>query len=61
MLVYKQRWVKGVINLEKNINNMIYIDEIREKLGFLPKKCQYKKVGDEVIIFKLEKDELYSA
>lgn len=47
--------------MRENFNNMMYLDEIREKLGFSPKKCIYKVVEGEVIISKVEIEELYSA
>ena len=31
-------------------NNMLYIDEIREKLGVSPKKCIYEIQEGEIII-----------
>ena len=39
-------------------NNMLYLDEIREKLGIAPKKCLYEKIKGEVIIFKVQKKKL---
>ena len=37
-------------------NNMLYLDEIREKLGIAPKKCLYEKIKGEVIIFKVQEE-----
>lgn len=37
-------------------NNIIHISELREKLGFSPKKCVYKIVDDEVIIFSISEE-----
>lgn len=45
----------------ENLNNMVYIDELREKLGVSPKKCLYKIIEGEAIIFKVRDNELYSA
>lgn len=45
----------------ENLSNMVYIDELRERLGVSPKKCLYKVIEGEAIIFKLQENELYSA
>lgn len=45
----------------EKLNNMVYIDELREKLGFSPKKCLYKIVEGEAIIFRVGEEESYSA
>lgn len=45
----------------EKLDNMVYMDEIREKLGVSPKKCLYKIIEGEIIIFKLGENELYSA
>ena len=36
-----------------NANNVIYVSELREKLGFSPKKCVYKIVDGEIIIYSI--------
>ena len=36
--------------MKEMINNMLYIDEIREKLGVSPRKCIYKIEEGEIII-----------
>lgn len=38
-------------------NNMLYIDEIREKIGVSPKKCIYKIEKGEVIISNIKERE----
>ena len=47
--------------MKEKVNNMIYIDEIREKLGFSPKKCAYKLINGEVIIYKIDELNIVSA
>ncbi len=47
--------------MKQDLKNMVYIDEIREKLGIIPKKCQYTIVKGEAIIFKIEDEQKYSA
>ena len=34
-------------------NNMLYLEKIREKLGITPKKCIYKLVSGEIIIYSI--------
>ena len=36
-----------------NANNVIQISELREKLGFSQKKCFYKIVDGEIIIYNI--------
>jgi hypothetical protein len=33
---------------------MIYISDLREKLGFSPKKCIYKLINGEIIIYSID-------
>ena len=40
---------------------LIYIDEIREKLGVSPKKYEYKIVNGEIVIYNLNYIENFSA
>ena len=45
----------------ENFGNMVYLDELREKLGISPKKCIYKIIEGEIIICKVGEDIPYSA
>ena len=45
----------------ENFSNMVYIDELREKLGVSPKKCIYKIVEGEAVICKVDEYLPYSA
>ena len=47
--------------MNEKANNMFYIDELREKLGFLPKKCVYKLVNGEIVIYSISEREDFSA
>ena len=45
----------------ENLNNMIYIERLREKLGVSPKKCVYKIVDGEAVICEVKNNLPYSA
>ena len=42
--------------MNERINNMLCIEDIREKLGISPKKCIYKLEEGEVIIYSIIED-----
>ena len=39
--------------MSDSVNNMIYISDLREKLGVSPKKCVYKIVNGEIVIYSI--------
>lgn len=44
-----------------NENNMLYFEEIREKLGVSPKKCIYQISKGEAVISKICEQQLHTA
>lgn len=47
--------------MKNSAQNFISLEEIREKIGVSPKKCLYKIVNGEIIIFQLQDSKLFSA
>ena len=47
--------------MSENLNNMVYISELREKLGFSPRKCVYKIINGEIVIYSIKEIKDFSA
>ncbi len=47
--------------MKNNMENVISLEEIREKIGVSPKKCIYKVQDGEIFISQLQDFKLFSA
>ena len=47
--------------MSENVNNMVCIKDLREKLGVSPKKCVYKVVDGEIVIYSINEIMEFSA
>lgn len=42
--------------MSENVKNLVYISELREKLGFSPRKCVYKVINGEIVIYSINEE-----